>query len=136
MKISRRDFLRFCTASSATLAFSTLDLLKLERALAKPNGPTVLWLQGSGCTGCSVSLLKTFSVGMVTAFWTFSADVAAGSKNTRPAGPSRYRVENLTMPESADRWLAIEPRKRRSGAASASGMGKTQTASCSGSYSS
>ncbi|MBP1778308.1 MAG: periplasmic [NiFeSe] hydrogenase small subunit, partial [candidate division NC10 bacterium] len=44
MKISRREFLRFCTASSATLAFSTLDLLKLERALANPNGPRVLWL--------------------------------------------------------------------------------------------
>jgi hydrogenase small subunit len=61
MKISRRDFLRFCTASSATLAFGPLDLLKLERALANPDGPSVLWLQGSGCTGCSVSLLNRFS---------------------------------------------------------------------------
>lgn len=58
MNISRRDFLKFCTASSATLALSSLDLLNLERALANPNGPRVLWLQGSGCTGCSVSLLN------------------------------------------------------------------------------
>jgi len=61
MNISRRDFLRFCTASSATLALSSLDLLRLEQALANPNGPSVLWLQGSGCTGCSVSLLNRIS---------------------------------------------------------------------------
>jgi len=61
MNISRRDFLKFCTASSATLALSPLDLLNLEQALANPNGPSVLWLQGSGCTGCSVSLLNRIS---------------------------------------------------------------------------
>jgi hydrogenase small subunit len=61
MKVSRRDFLRFCTASSATLALSSLDLFNLERALANPNAPSVLWLQGSGCTGCSVSLMNLIS---------------------------------------------------------------------------
>ena len=52
------DFLRLCTASSAALALSPLDIFRLEQALANPAGPSVLWLQGAGCTGCSVSLLN------------------------------------------------------------------------------
>ena len=58
MNISRRDFLRLCTASSAALALSPLDIFRLEQALANPAGPSVLWLQGAGCTGCSVSFLN------------------------------------------------------------------------------
>jgi hydrogenase small subunit len=58
MNISRRDFLRLCTASSAALALSPLDIFRLEEALANPSGPSVLWLQWAGCTGCSVSLLN------------------------------------------------------------------------------
>jgi hydrogenase small subunit len=29
--------------------------------LANPNGPTVIWLQGSGCTGCTESFLNLIS---------------------------------------------------------------------------
>ncbi len=61
MRISRRDFLKYCSASSATLALSSLDLFRLKAALANPNGPSVLWLQGAACTGCSVSLLNRVS---------------------------------------------------------------------------
>ena len=61
MYISRRDFLKFCTASSAALALSPLDILDLEQALANPTGASVLWLQGAGCTGCSVSMLNLIS---------------------------------------------------------------------------
>ena len=58
MNISRRDFLRLCTASSAALALSPLDIFRLEQALANPAGPSVLWLQGAACSGCSVSFLN------------------------------------------------------------------------------
>lgn len=61
MKISRRDFLKFCTASSAMLALGPLELFRLEEALANPDGPTILWLQGAACTGCSVSFLNRIS---------------------------------------------------------------------------
>jgi hydrogenase small subunit len=52
------------------LGLSALDLLRLEELLADPNAPTLLWLQGSGCTGCSVSFLnyiETSTTGPVTA---------------------------------------------------------------------
>lgn len=60
-QVSRRSFLRFCTASSVALGLDPFDITGLNRAFANPNGPTVLWLQGSGCTGCTMSLLNYIS---------------------------------------------------------------------------
>lgn len=57
MIISRRSFLACCTASAAALGLSQLDLFQLKVALASPNARKVIWLQGAGCSGCSVSLL-------------------------------------------------------------------------------
>jgi len=61
MAISRRDFLRYCSMSAVALGLSTTDLLNLEEALANPAGPSVLWLHGSGCSGCSISFLNRVS---------------------------------------------------------------------------
>jgi hydrogenase small subunit len=58
MGINRRDFLKYCGLSAAALGLSSLDLVRLEEALASPDGPQVIWLQGSGCTGCSMSFLN------------------------------------------------------------------------------
>ncbi len=58
MAITRRDFLKYCGLSAAALGLSGTDLLRIEEALAKPAGPTVLWLQGASCTGCSISFLN------------------------------------------------------------------------------
>ena len=61
MNVSRRDFLKFCGISTAAVGLSTSELGLLEKALASPNGPSVIWLQGSGCTGCSESFLNRIS---------------------------------------------------------------------------
>jgi hydrogenase small subunit len=61
MVITRRAFLKYCTASAATLGLTQFDLDALAGALTGPGGPTVLWLQGSGCTGCSISFLDLIS---------------------------------------------------------------------------
>jgi len=58
MGINRRDFIKYCGISAAALGLSSLDLVRLEEALAKTGGPQVIWLQGSGCTGCSMSFLN------------------------------------------------------------------------------
>jgi hydrogenase small subunit len=58
MGITRRDFLKYCGVSAAALGLTRLDLLRLEEALAASGAPTVLWLQGAACTGCSVSFLN------------------------------------------------------------------------------
>lgn len=58
MSISRRAFLEVCRNSAV---IGAAHLLQLEEALANPNAPTVLWLQGAACTGCSVSFLNRIS---------------------------------------------------------------------------
>lgn len=61
MDISRRAFLKYVGASATALGLSAADLGLLKDALANPAAPTVLWLQGSSCVGCSVSLLNRVS---------------------------------------------------------------------------
>lgn len=58
MQISRRDFLKYCGLTAAVLGLGGRELFLLEEALADPNAPTVLWMQGAGCTGCSMSFLN------------------------------------------------------------------------------
>lgn len=79
MKISRRDFIKYCGISAAALGLSTIELSKLEEVLANPLSPTVIWLQGSSCTGCSVSFLNRIS----TTAPLNSADVLINSINLR-----------------------------------------------------
>lgn len=59
MKISRRDFLKWCTASATAIGVTKLELDKLESiVMAAETSPPVIWLQGSGCSGCTISLLN------------------------------------------------------------------------------
>lgn len=60
MRITRRNFLKYCTASAAALGLSS-TLGPLTRALAAGNGPPVIWLSAASCTGCSVSLANRIS---------------------------------------------------------------------------
>jgi hydrogenase small subunit len=59
--ISRRDFLKYCGMGAATLGLTLSDLGKLEKAFANPSGPSVIWIQGGSCTGCSESFLNRIS---------------------------------------------------------------------------
>lgn len=61
MQISRRAFLKCCALASTSLGLGPEDLVGLEAALANPNSPSVLWLQGSGCSGCTISFLNYIS---------------------------------------------------------------------------
>jgi len=58
MGITRRDFLKYCTASAAALGLNAVGIQRLEAALAESGAPTVIWLHGSGCQGDSVSFLN------------------------------------------------------------------------------
>ncbi len=77
MAITRRDFLKYCGISAAALGLSSTDLLRMEELLANPSGPTVLWLQGASCTGCSMSFLNRIS----TSSPTTAADILINSIN-------------------------------------------------------
>jgi hydrogenase small subunit len=57
MKITRRDFLKWSVAASVALKL-TGDIDKINTVLAADTDPPIIWLQGAGCTGCTVSMLN------------------------------------------------------------------------------
>lgn len=57
-KISRRAFIRLCAGVGVTAGLTALLGPRLLDLLADPDNPPVLWLQGAGCTGCTVSTLN------------------------------------------------------------------------------
>ena len=59
-QLTRRDFIKSSAAISGAMALSASGLIGIKEALSGgPGSPPVVWLQGQGCTGCSVSLLNT-----------------------------------------------------------------------------
>lgn len=62
MRITRRDFMKYCATAAGALGLSTTDLVKLDKALAtstEDGGTQVVWLNGAACTGCTVSFANT-----------------------------------------------------------------------------
>ena len=61
MPITRRQFLKLCGGTGIAIGASGILLPEIVAALEKAaaGNPPVLWIQGGGCTGCSVSLLNT-----------------------------------------------------------------------------
>ena len=61
MTITRRQFLKICAGTGVAIGTSGILLPEIVAALEKAaaGNPPVLWIQGGGCTGCSVSLLNT-----------------------------------------------------------------------------
>lgn len=60
-KLTRREFVKLCGTSAAGLGLMSLLGPQITHALAKvaDGRQPVLWIQGSSCTGCSISLLNT-----------------------------------------------------------------------------
>jgi [NiFe] hydrogenase small subunit len=58
--ISRRDFMKYCTALTATMGLSSSFIPKVANVFAAPTQrPPVIWLHFAECTGCSEALLRT-----------------------------------------------------------------------------
>ncbi|MCK5097544.1 MAG: twin-arginine translocation signal domain-containing protein, partial [Desulfobacteraceae bacterium] len=66
--VSRRAFLKYCTALTATmgLSYSCVGQVvqQIEQAAIKPR-PPVIWLHFSECTGCSEAFLRAPDVGAI-----------------------------------------------------------------------
>ena len=52
--------MNYCTGSAAALGLAA-TLGPLEKALAASSGPPIIWIKGSSCTGCTVSLANRIS---------------------------------------------------------------------------
>ncbi len=66
--VSRRDFLKYCTALTASMGLASSCVgqvaKSIEKAASKPR-PPVVWLHFGECTGCSEAFLRTPDVGAI-----------------------------------------------------------------------
>ncbi len=61
-EVSRRDFIKLSTGSTAALGLLLFGLPNFEKLFAASVAEIpVIWLQGGSCTGCSVSVLNSLS---------------------------------------------------------------------------
>ena len=58
--VSRRDFMKFCTAVAVTMGFGPAFATDVAAALTGKR-PSVVYLHEAECTGCSEALLRTAS---------------------------------------------------------------------------
>jgi len=85
MRITRRDFLKYCAAAAGALGLTTTDLMKLEKAMASnaaQGGTQVVWLNGAACTGCTVTLANsayTASIQDLLVPWAAAAPLVASA---------------------------------------------------------
>jgi len=59
VRITRRDFLKYCSIAAGALGLSASTMMKVEKVLANTAAPTVVWISGAACTGCTMSLLNS-----------------------------------------------------------------------------
>ena len=108
MNLSRREFLK----AAAAVGIVGAEFSALKKTLAGPGDAPVIWLQGQGCTGCSVSflnsvyyatvdelLLNTISVEYHNNIMASAGDMALSSASV--ARPSPIELAGLS-----EEWLA------------------------------
>ncbi len=57
--LSRRDFVKVCSAAAAAVGLPAWAAEKMAEKAAKGQKPSVIWLHFQECTGCTESLLRT-----------------------------------------------------------------------------
>ena len=57
--VSRRDFIKVCSAAAAAVGLPAWAGEKMAEKVAKGQKPSVIWLHFQECTGCTESLLRT-----------------------------------------------------------------------------
>lgn len=59
--VSRRGFLKFCTATASMMALPPTMVPAIAAALEKARRPSVIWLSFQECTGCTESITRSHS---------------------------------------------------------------------------
>ena len=58
--VSRRDFLKFCSAVAVAMGLAPSMAPSIAKALTQGKRPVVVYLHNAECTGCSEALLRTY----------------------------------------------------------------------------
>ena len=76
MKVSRRDFFKLIATAGVALAIETYKSEIAEALDQVSSGERhVIWLQGAGCTGCTISLLQSAHPDLVEAITRFRLSI-------------------------------------------------------------
>jgi len=93
--ITRRQFLKYCSVAAGALGLSAATLYKLNELMAyklkRCPRAYVQWLNGAGCTGCTISLLNTINAysiqGLIAPLDTIETTLLGGAVDLGPDGP-------------------------------------------------
>jgi hydrogenase small subunit len=121
MNMNRRDLLKASAALLAAPGLGGRALAELQEVLAGKSKPPVLWLQGQGCSGCSVSLLNSIYYGTADhllqnvldlkyhpTISAAAADLAvSAAEDTRTAGGYILVVEGAIPTGAAGRFCTV-----------------------------
>jgi len=58
--VSRRSFLKFCALTASSLALPVGAAKVIAQSLGNSPRPTVIWISGQECTGCTEATLRSF----------------------------------------------------------------------------
>ena len=58
--LTRRDLLKYCAGIAATMGLPTTAGIRMAEAATAPRRPSVIWLHGQECTGCTETLLRAY----------------------------------------------------------------------------
>jgi hydrogenase small subunit len=107
MHLTRREFLK-----AAAMTVATVEFTKLQEAVAGSGDPPVIWLQGQGCTGCSVSFLNSIYYASADALLLNSISLEYHPNIAAAAGDFAISAASLARPSTAEmagfagNWLA------------------------------
>ena len=99
MRMSRRDFLKLTAAVGALAA---TDSVYIDKALAGNGDPRMVWLQGQGCSGCSVSLLNSITMTTVDDLLLNKVNLQYHSTLIAAAGDVAFRQATRPHPSPLD----------------------------------
>jgi hydrogenase small subunit len=104
--VSRRDFVKICTAAAASVGMPAWAGEKMAEKVAKGKKPSVIWLHYQECTGCTESLLRTAAPDLGELI----LDLISLDYHETLAAPSGYQLEAVleqTMKEQAGKYVLI-----------------------------
>src|SRR5512137_2018833 len=99
MQLSRREFLK----AAAALGITAAEFSRIQEAVAGNGDPPVIWLQGQGCTGCSVSFLNSIYYATVDDLLLNSISLEYDSTVMASAGSLAMAAASTTRPSPMEK---------------------------------
>ena len=110
MHLSRREFLK----AAAALGITAAEFSAIKEAVAGNGDPPVIWLQGQGCTGCSVSFLNSVYYATVDDLLLNTISLEYDSTVMASAGALAMSAASTTRPSPMEKD-SLQPRMGKTG---------------------